>query len=70
MDATAAQVKFLIEESIARGIFILVDKNEANTPPETARLLRNALAAAGLRPTIVPVQGLGNGNVDLAIGIQ
>lgn len=62
--------KFLIEESIARGIFILIDQDEVSMLPESAVLLRDALSKGGLPPTIVAVEGLGKGNVDLAVGVQ
>lgn len=68
---TLRRPKFLIEESIARGIFILVDADEVGVLPETATVLRSALTAAGLAPgAVIPVQELGKGSVDLAIGVQ
>jgi hypothetical protein len=66
---TLRRPKFLIEETIARGIFILVDEDEASSPPEAATMLTDALTHSGLPPRIVAVPGLGRGNVDLAIGI-
>jgi len=60
--------KFLIEQHIARGIFILVDDGEPR--PEAATVLENALKRCGLPPMVVAIAGLGKGDVDLAIGIQ